>query len=322
MINKIKILTLVTISTSVLLISSFSNKSNNDNIDIAKVFHKFEITQERLGKNLSDDNQRLLAIIDKETEIQREYSKLWRDQAYEVKQITDEFVKYIDNIKLELLKEYGGRDSSNGGQLNDGANTKASSMYFLNPKDNQAKGRELMGKINMARIMITRYFLLEDRQKVRTDLYANDSDETKIQTWLSENFNELLLAAIFVTLTKYQNDALKTANDVIGIQISNIYKRSYKYDALSAMISAPCNTVKKGQPYTAEIFLGAWNTRRRSDVFVDGKRIDKFKDGSGIYKGETNTLGVHKYRVEIEVPDPITGVIGFFHAYGEYNVIN
>ena len=143
-----KIQMLMTVFTLVSLTITSCSTRKSDNKDLIKVFHKFEMSLDRSGKNLEEDNNKLLKILESKCVIYGEKAKPYRDNAFAVKQKVDIFIKYIDDIKSMFLQNYGGRDESKEGELTNGGNIDAASLYFLNPKDNMAKGKELIEKIN------------------------------------------------------------------------------------------------------------------------------------------------------------------------------
>lgn len=300
----------------------------NVSSEILKAFHKFEMSMERSGANLDGASDKLLLMMESEVEKQGDKAKPFRDKAKEAKQISKEFVDYIEEIKNMFLAKHGGREEEEGGQLKDAKNMEAAAVYFLNPQDQQAKGKELMQKINDTREKLLS--LLKDTalhideatiSGIKTDLRAEDSKEPGGKSWLDETFDQLPLAAAFANLTSYQNNAKKTANDVIALLASRINAKDFKFDALQATIVAPYGSVTAGQPYTAEIFLSAFNSKDQPKVFVNGQAIE-VKDGKGMYKAATGQEGVMKYKAEIEVIDPTTGQPKRYAADGEYQVFS
>ena len=303
----------------------------NVSSEILKAFYKFEVSMQNAGTNLDSANLKLLGAMDKEVDKQGEKAKPFRDHAYDAKKIADEFVKYIEEIKTILL-EKDSKDGNNpreeDGQLKSSKDMERAVHYFLENPDAQggkdAKGKELMEKINSTRIALLNLVDEEGRATIKSDLVCEDPPKNKegeTLTWLEETFHSLPLAAAFANLTKYQNDAKKTETDVISYLSSKINATDYKFDGLSLSINAASASVSSGGEYSAEIYLTAYNTKQKNDVFVNGAMLP-LKDGKGIYKVTAQGEGIHKYQAKISLVDPITGQPKDYTAEGEYQVFS
>ncbi len=298
----------------------------NVSSEILKAFYKFEVSMQNSGKNLDDGNMKLLSAMDKEVDKQGEKAKPYRDKAYIAKTTSDDFVKYIDEIKQMFLDKTGGREVD--GQLAGSKDMEAAVQYFLENKQadggKDGKGKELMDRINNTRDKLLGLLDPEDRTSIKTDLKCDEpgvnSEGVKL-SWLEETFHSLPLAAAFANLTKYQNDAKKTESDVIASLSSKINATDFKFDALQATIVAPFGSVTSGQPYTAEIFLSAFNSKQSGKVYVNGTPVE-VKDGKGMYKASTGAEGTFKVKAEIEVIDPLTGQPKKYPAETEYQVFS
>ena len=304
----------------------------NVSSEILKAFYKFEVSMQSAGSNLDAANVKLLGAMDKEVEKQGDKAKPFRDKAYEAKKIADEFVKYIEDTKTILL-EKDSKDGNNpreeDGQLKSSKDMERAVQYFLENKDAEggkdAKGKELMAKITETHDKLLA--LIEDpndRASIKSDLVCVDPEPNKEGekfTWLEETFHSLPLAAAFANLTKYQNDAKKTETDVINYLSTKINATDFKFDGLSLSINAASASVSSGGKYTAEIFLTAYNTKQKNDVYVNGVVLP-LKEGKGIYEVTATGEGIHKYQAKISLVDPITGQPKDYTAEGEYQVFS
>jgi len=303
----------------------------NVSSEILKAFYKFEVSMQSAGKNLDEANVKLLAAMDKEVDKQGEKAKPFKDKAYEAKKIADDFVKYIEEIKSILLEKDtkdGNSAREEDGQLKASKDMERAVQYFLENKeaggDKEAKGKELMEKINSTREALLALVANEDKSSIKSDLRCEDPPKNKEgeqMTWLEETFHSLPLAAAFANLTKYQNDAKKTETDVINYLSSKINATDFKFDALVTTINAASASVSAGGEYTAEIILTAFNSKQDNKVFVDGQQIE-VKDGKGIYKVRASGEGKHSYKAVIKIIDPLTGQPKDYTAEGEYQVFS
>ncbi len=294
----------------------------NVSSEILKAFHKLETSMENSGKNLDDANSKLLVALDNEVKVQGDKAKIYRDRAYEARKITDEFNSYIDELKKMFLTKNGGRVDD--GQLKEADNMEASMDFFLNEKNGNEKGKELMDKINITREKLIALLDDTDKSSFKSDLKTEDPQpdkEGRKKTWLEETFEKLPLAATFANLTKYQNDAKKTESDVIVALAKKVNINDVHVNTVEANIVAPYSSISTGQTFTANVFLSGYNKNENYQMTMNGVPID-VKDGKGTYKVTPNAEGVYKYEAKIMVPDPNTGVLKPYTSYGEYQVFN
>ena len=292
----------------------------NVSSEILKAFHKLETSLENSGKNLDDTNSKLLKAMDEEVEKQGAKAQTYRDKAYEAKHTSEAFVAYIDELKAYLLEQNGGRMEN--GELKEADNMEAAMGFFMNKNDNSVKGKELMEKINSTREKLLSLVEDKERANIKTDMNTYDplpDAEGIKKTWLEESFEQLPLAAVFATLTKYQNDAKKTESDIISTLAGQIFAKQFHFNELQATIVAPYGSVTTGQAYNAEIFLSAFNNNTNYKMMVNGTPVQVI-NGKGVYKIVPNAEGKYNYKAEIIVPDPETNRPQSYTTSGEYQV--
>ena len=71
-------------------------------------------------------------------------------------------------------------------------------------------------------------------------------------------------------------------------------------DQFDAVAVAPSSYVIQGQPYTAQVFLTASDSRSVPEIYVGGSRLN-VKDGKGTYTGSTGSVGVFKWKGMVRV---------------------
>jgi gliding motility-associated protein GldM len=293
----------------------------NVSAEILKAFRKFEISMEASGTNLSNSSNKLIANLEKEAANQGEKAKPYYNKAVQAKQYTDDFCKWVDEIKEEFSKKGGGREED--GQLKMAKDIDIAQDYFVGKKDQGTeKGQELVKRINELKTNLLG--LLNGtvaEGKVNSELSTEKDPKSEHPTWLGETFYQMPLGAAMAMLTNFQNMSKKTCNDVIVELNKAINAADYKFDALQATIVAPYGSVTSGTPYTAEIFLTAYNTKDAPKVLVNGQPIT-VEEGKGKYKVNTGSEGQQKYKAEIVVKDPVTGQDKSYFAEGEYMVFS
>jgi len=145
--------------------------------------------------------------------------------------------------------------------------------------------------------------------------------------WELENFYHMPLAAVITNLDKIQADMKNLESEFLHTFAAASSKFLFKADKLHADVVAPSAYVLSGQPFKANIVLGASSsefTPDRMEVLVGGvydtaaKKLIApgtplaIKDGMGTYEAMTNTVGQKELK----------GVIKYKNARGENEYYN
>lgn len=124
--------------------------------------------------------------------------------------------------------------------------------------------------------------------------------------WELENFYNMPMAAVITNLNKIQADMKNTESEFLHVFSAASSKFVFKADKLHADVVAPSAYVLSGQPFKANIVLGASSselTPKRMEVLIGGvydtaskKLINPgsaiaIKDGMGTYEAQTNAIG-------------------------------
>ncbi|RZK69124.1 MAG: gliding motility protein GldM, partial [Pedobacter sp.] len=88
--------------------------------------------------------------------------------------------------------------------------------------------------------------------------------------------------------------------EVVKKLFGNMDKSLVNLDQFAAVAVAPTSYVIQGQPYTAQVFLTASDSKSSPEISVGGSRLS-MKDGKGVYTGSTGSVGVFKWAGTIRV---------------------
>ncbi len=153
------------------------------------------------------------------------------------------------------------------------------------------EGKKLQEKINQTGKKLAA-LLTPDEGKPTFTLQANNPAKPKTgepKTWTGTMFGEgVPLAAFRTILTMLQNDAKNMEADVINKILAD--KPIVVLDQFEAVAVAPSSYVIQGQPYKAEIYLTASDSKSSPDVSVNGNKIPT-QNGKGVYTGSTGSVG-------------------------------
>ncbi|WP_316846149.1 gliding motility protein GldM [Pedobacter psychrodurus] len=244
---------------------SLDTSKNNVNTSINQLFSAFE------NSKLKEEPARAQPIYEK---------------AQKAKATADELNNYIESIKKQFTQAGDGIDPETGDLVN-----RSNQDIAQNIMINQKKADELKIKINATREKLISLLDPADRANVSFSLEAKDPERKRKGNWQETYFGEgTPLTAAMTILTKLQTDTKNAEAEVVKKLFGNMDKAQVNLDQFAAVAVAPTSYVIQGQPYTAEVFLTASDSRSTPDITVNGNKLS-VKEGKGTYTGGTGSVG-------------------------------
>lgn len=244
---------------------SLDTSKNNVNTSINQLFSAFE------NSKLKEEPARAQPIYDKAKQAQK---------------AADDLNNYIESIKKEFTQAGDGIDEETGDLVN-----RSNQDIAQNIMINQKKADELKKRINATREKLISLLDPADRANVSFSLEAKDPARKRKGNWQETYFGEgTPLTAAMTILTKLQTDTKNAEAEVVKKLFGNMDKAQVNLDQFAAVAVAPTSYVIQGQPYTAEVFLTASDSRSTPDITVNGSKLS-VKDGKGTYSGGTGSVG-------------------------------
>jgi gliding motility-associated protein GldM len=203
----------------------------------------------------------------------------WKAKADEVKRKSDELHKYIQVLKIEIVKKAEGEDT----KAIDGENIIGEE---IKQKDNTFIPAEIMiganndGKANDLRTALEEYrgYLLslidekgvDTRDAIKTSLNTDDPPpkEGEILRWQDEHFEELPLMAVITLMSKMQSDVRNAESDAIRYLFTQIEAGSFNFNLVEPVVIPNSNHVVRGTDYKANIFMAAFDTTQEPTVYI------------------------------------------------------
>lgn len=260
----------------------------------------------------------------------------WADKARLVREQTQAFVDYVQDLKAELVRRADGPEALGVR----GNRVIADSIEAL---DNTAAGDELMlgvaknGRAYDLRKKIEEYkaFLFENvitdsigkaDEVLKNEIEAllNFHIDKKAMTdgrnWEEFTFESAPLIANVATLSKIQVNALSTESSILNYLKSQIGKTDFKISTIEAAVNNPAGTIVRGGTSKAEVFLMAYDANMKSKVKIGGREIPVVNGKaevalSGSSLGNQSVLGdiyfngpngeeSRKFRIDYQVVEP------------------
>lgn len=229
---------------------------------------------------------------------QPERAKPIYDKAKQASQIAEDLNSYVESLKKKLVAEGGGINEKTG-------DVDARDNLDISPRlmITQGNGKALKAKVDATRDQLLA--LLDENERGTINFSLNAVDPPRRgdikKNWEEANFGEgIPLGATITTLAKIQADAKNAENEVVKKILGKVDQAVVNLDQFSAVAVAPSSYVLVGQPYTAEVFLTASDSKSSPDITVDGARVPT-EAGRGKYTGSTGSEGVHTWIGTIRV---------------------
>jgi gliding motility-associated protein GldM len=138
--------------------------------------------------------------------------------------------------------------------------------------------------------------------------------------WERGNFGEgIPMGAAMTALIKIQADAKNAENEVVKKLLGKVDQAVVNLDKFQAVSVAPTSYVLVGQPYTAQVFLTASDSRSNPDITVDGSKLPT-EGGVGKYNGSTGSEGMHTWVGTIKVKQADGSIKSYSTAPQTYQV--
>jgi len=229
---------------------------------------------------------------------QPERAKPIYNRAKDASRVAEELNSYIETLKKKLVEEGGGINPTTG-DVDSRDNLDISPRIMINQKNADL----LRQKIDETRDKLLQLLDPKDRAEINFSLNTVDppvhGDVSK--TWQEAYFGEgIPLGASLTTLAKIEADSKNAENEVVKKILGKVDQAVVNLDQFSAVAVAPSSYVLVGQPYQAEVFLTASDSKSSPDISVGGSNLPT-TGGRGKYVGSTSSEGVHTWIGTIKV---------------------
>lgn len=279
----------------------------NVSAEILKAFYLVEQSMIKAGGNIDSKNDDIMRSFQKAMQTQPEKTKPFNDAAVQVRAVSADFVKYVEDLKTEIVTEGGkiemDKTRKEDGQLVQNSNISKHANLLVAPSGPQ-KGQELKDKINKARenmLAVMKQF--KDNKTIQadainierlSDLRAEDTKGAKYN-WQAELFEHSPQAAVVTLLTKIQNDAKNTESEILKSLFTGITADERSFDKLEAKIIPDKTSVSSGEPFRAKVILTAYDSKQANEVVINGKT---YMPEGGVVEYEAPTGGVGEFEVK------------------------
>jgi len=254
-----------------------------------------------LGNSLKTSTQNTQTGIDnmvfsfQETKMKEnpERAKPLLAKAEQAQSLIQALLAQVEAYNDLLIAEGGGIDE-NTGDVDFRGSTDISVRLMIN----QGRGKELKELINTT---ATKLGELTNNEVVFTLTAQDPAPSSGIKKhWEEVNFGEgIPLTAAITALDKITADAKNTESAVLKHIFGKMDQAVVNLDKFSAVAVAPTSYLIAGQPYTAKVFLTAYDSKSHPKISVNETEL-RVVNGQGIYS-ITPGVGRHTWKGAITV---------------------
>jgi gliding motility-associated protein GldM len=292
----------------------------------------FEVNKgiERTTTNFFSKNAETYSAFDNASDNNPEKYKEVRDKAYEIKQMSDELVMLIQNMKYDLVSKTDKGEVYLGetweildeeGKLIDSRvienikfedltlAQKSKKIGWLSNKSDRNTSGELFWpkgvKENRAKVLkdnILDYggFLIDVAgenelliKSIQSSTNVSDKKRKgKDLTWEEYYFYDMPAVGALTLLSKMQSDVRNAEADVIDFLKKDIDAKSLKFTSAEGIAIPQSNFVLRGDSFRAEIFITAKNESQNPDIYVGEYEYDSVGVGEYQMVGDYDTVKV------------------------------
>lgn len=261
------------------------------------------------GSNVAtiDRNDKLLSELKtKGAENPKEF-KIPAARAQQVKIASDSLYRYLETLKVELLKEGGYEIDPETGKLPFEAMDKTDILdeaWFTGDRLTK-EGEKVMANIEAYKTKIKDILATDESYRGRAEAFektfstdkVENSDGKKID-WLAYNYQGFPAIASYTKLTAMQNDIKVTESDMFSLFLGNIVTEATTLNNYEAIVLADKSAFFAGEKFQGKVVIGKYANVPPTKLVVQGKEINLAEaidaDGAATLDFNVGNVGEHK----------------------------
>lgn len=268
------------------------------------------------------------------------------DGAEEVRTLSTEFNRYIDELRELLVEKSGGYypedHEDHPGQPVGYKNKDVTTRVLVNGYNEGGQEVDPRGPELEERILQAKSRLLEIVNRLKGIPGTTINDETLAElensitlgisddwekarrpvNWAHFTFNHMPLASVFPILRKFQNDMKSSEAAVLNYLVNQVGATTFKVDNFIPISSARKSYIIAGDEYESEITVGASSKSvyENMRIAVNGRQLDVDENGVAMFSERPTSTGIRKYNVSITLTNPTTNEVETYEKEFEYEV--
>lgn len=268
-----------------------------------EILNAFKIVNDSIGKSnnsITDKNNITYQQFVKQMEVDSAKVRPLKQKADEIKQLSATAYQYLENLKMQIIRESGGNEKGEAYKEDD---LDAATRVM----DNYGKGKELKKTLEDLRAKMLSYVDPKKRDEFEKSLplkieVPKTVENSENKDWVRAHFHMVPSVAAVTILSKFQNDVKTSEAQIVDELFRQIRAQDITFDTFEPFVSANSAYVVEGQTYEAQIAVGAYSSTVNPDITINGQKIP-VQAGKGIYRFTASGVGAHSYTVAISLKD-------------------
>ena len=260
-----------------------------------EVLNGFSVVEESLNRttsSASSENERIYSQFSNQMQANPEKVQAWFAKATEVKRMSDSLFNFLQELKVEIVREADGVDGDPKKIKNTG-NLEAAGTVMLSPIT--GKGKKLYSSINTYRDKILSLVTDPYQHKIiATNLSTSvpRSVSTIGKSWQEYMFENMPVAAAVTLLSKLQNDVRYAEGEVLHTLVSQIDMKDIRVNKLEAFVIPEKTVLYPGERFKANIVMATVDSTQQPMIYVNGSRLNT---KNGQYTFTAGGVGEHQF---------------------------
>jgi len=250
--------------------------------EVLDAFGRFESKFSESNQIATEKNEALLAdLLTKAEEKPQEFA-VSANKAKQVNQISNEFIAYLEGLKIELAKA-GKWERDEQGRLPFSAMEKPDvldQMWFTGDKLSKP-GQAVVDRIEKYKTDIKNVLGDDIKYKKSIENFERRFDLSKVANkdgkkldWLDYNFKGFPAIASYTKLTAMQNDVKITENNMFNLFLGNTLTEAVSLKNYKAIVLADKSAFFAGEKFQGKVVLGKYANVTPTNLVVQGKEVD------------------------------------------------
>jgi gliding motility-associated protein GldM len=264
--------------------------------EIINAFITIDNGLKQTNTNFDTKNQMTYLAFDKAKQNDPAKAKIPYENAMKVKDKAKAMVDYITGLRGKMVALSAHVDEKVGDTLRltllDKPDDYDSPTHFMvgsDPSNITGEAKPLKEKLTayyadiIKLVPATKQKDFESRIKpsIPTEkVYSAEHEE--MVPWEQYNFYHAPIVAAIAQMDRIINDVRNAEGDAVNELFASVNANDFKFDKLTAEVVAPSSYVFTGDHYTADIFVGAFNTTQKQTVLLGNFDTVKTPNATGI----------------------------------------
>jgi gliding motility-associated protein GldM len=274
----------------------------NVSSEILNAFKVVTTSLDNSNGNLSKANNILYASLKEKADDPktREKATIWNNYALKAKGLSDEFSKYIEDLKTELKKEATPEGEPIDKFKED--DLEAATRLFGNGEKSKNRGPEFEGKLKAYRaamLAISPEIAKEFDASLAVDGKPATGQDGKEKAFTDAYFHMVPTLAGLTLLSKFQNNVKNSENQVTTYCQSQIGQVVVHMDQVGVLVGQSSNYVMPGQEIKVTAGVGAYSSSAKPTIVIGGSSV-------AVDKGQGSATRIASGSGEQSIPVSVT----------------